>query len=150
MKIIYSHLINFEEGVYMKKIIFIILILGSVFVFADKATEKIESEIKKIDKTGEKNAEKISVKKEKLEGEVEKLQSSYDIRAEKVEELRENSQVRWYRKEYKKILGKYEKVQNEEESIINKKNKELRAINKGLTIMDTDMKENINREVPKE
>ena len=37
----------------MKKIILIILISGSIFIYSDKKTEKIESEIKKIDKNKE-------------------------------------------------------------------------------------------------
>ena len=41
----------------MKKIILIILISGSIFIYSDKKTEKIESEIKKIDKTEEDKAQ---------------------------------------------------------------------------------------------
>ena len=53
-----------------------------------------------------------------------------------MEKLKENSKTGWNRDEYKKILKKYEKIQNEEMDIINKKNKELKVIDQGLSIMN--------------
>ena len=92
--------------------------------------------MKKIDKIEEKNVNKTSEKKEILEEELNSLQNTYNIRAEKMEKLKENSKTGWNRDEYKKILKKYEKIQNEEMDIINKKNKELKVIDQGLSIMN--------------
>ena len=120
----------------MKKIIFLLLIVGNIFVYSYEKAEKIENKIKKIDKIEEKNVNKTSEKKEILEEELNSLQNTYNIRAEKMEKLKENSKTGWNRDEYKKILKKYEKIQNEEMDIINKKNKELKVIDQGLSIMN--------------
>ena len=125
----------------MKKIMFLLLITGNIFAYAYEKAEKIESEIKKIDKIEEKNINKTSAKKEILEEELNSLQNTYSIRAEKMEKLKENSKTGWNRDEYKKILKKYEKIQNEEMDIINKKNKELKVIDQGLSIMNKDNRE---------
>ena len=125
----------------MKKIIFLLLITGNIFVYSYEKAEKIENEIKKIDKIEEKNVNKTSEKKEILEEELNSLQNTYNIRAEKMEKLKENSKTGWNRDEYKKILKKYEKIQNEEMDIINKKNKELKVIDQGLPIMNKDNQE---------
>ena len=125
----------------MKKIIFLLLITGNIFVYSYEKAEKIENEIKKIDKIEEKNVNKTSEKKEILEEELNSLQNTYNIRAEKMEKLKENSKTGWNRDEYKKILKKYEKIQNEEMDIINKKNKELKVIDQGLSIMNKDNQE---------
>ena len=131
----------------MKKIISVMLIIGSISAYTYEKTEKIENEMKKIDKTEEKNLEKTFIIKEKLEEELENIQSDYNIRDEKVEKLKVDSKVRWNRNEYKKILKKYNKVQNEEENIINQKNKELAVIDEGLSIINKNTTENINQEV---
>ena len=120
----------------MKKIIFLLLIVGNIFVYSYEKAEKIENKMKKIDKIEEKNVNKTSEKKEILEEELNSLQNTYNIRAEKMEKLKENSKTGWNRDEYKKILKKYEKIQNEEMDIINKKNKELKVIDQGLSIMN--------------
>ena len=125
----------------MKKIIFLLLIVGNIFVYSYEKAEKIENEIKKIDKIEEKNMNKTSEKKEILEEELNSLQNTYNIRAEKMEKLKENSKTGWNRDEYKKILKKYEKIQNEEMDIINKKSKELKVIDQGLSIMNKDNQE---------
>ena len=125
----------------MKKIIFLLLIVGNIFVYSYEKAEKIENKIKKIDKIEEKNVNKTSEKKEILEEELNSLQNTYNIRAEKMEKLKENSKTGWNRDEYKKILKKYEKIQNEEMDIINKKNKELKVIDQGLSIMNKDNQE---------
>ena len=125
----------------MKKIIFLLLIVGNIFVYSYEKAEKIENKMKKIDKIEEKNVNKTSEKKEILEEELNSLQNTYNIRAEKMEKLKENSKTGWNRDEYKKILKKYEKIQNEEMDIINKKNKELKVIDQGLSIMNKDNQE---------
>ena len=131
----------------MKKIISVMLIIGSVYTYTYEKTEKIENEIKKIDNKEEKTLEKTLVMKEKLEGELKDIENNYEIRAEKVEKLKVDSKVRWNRDEYKKILKKYNKVQNEEGNIINRKNKELAVIDQGLSIINKNAAENINQEV---
>ena len=125
----------------MKKIIFLLLIVGNIFVYSYEKAEKIENKMKKIDKIEEKNVNKTSEKKEILEEELNSLQNTYNIRAEKMEKLKENSKTGWNRDEYKKILKKYEKIQNEEMDVINKKNKELKVIDQGLSIMNKDNQE---------
>ena len=51
------------------------------------------------------------------------------------EKLEKDSEVRWYRDEYKEILKKYDTVQTELEKEIEKREKELAVINSGLNLM---------------
>ena len=81
----------------MKKIISVMLIIGSISAYTYEKTEKIENEMKKIDKTEEKNLGKTFIIKEKLEEELKNIPSGYNIRAEKVEKLKFDSKVRWNR-----------------------------------------------------
>ena len=130
----------------MKIIIPVIIILGSIYLYADVNTGKIESEMKKIDKNESKNMEKILKRKGKLESELDGLQNSYNTRSITEENIKVKAQSGWNRDEYKKILKKYETVQDKEKNIITKKNKELNTINKGISIINNKAG-NINQEV---
>ena len=58
-----------------------------------------------------KNMKKIyTLKTEKLLNEISKLESDYQDREEITEKLRMDSEVRWKRNGYRKILKKYETV----------------------------------------
>src|SRR5699024_5160609 len=128
------------KGDFMKLRITLILIIGSVFINANRAREEIKQELLKIKKTEDKNLEKIVNRKEKLVNNIDILKTSYDKRDEKVEKLKEDSQVRWYRDEYKKVLRKYEKVQREEKEILDQKKEELKGIDQGLSIISKEEK----------
>ena len=130
----------------MKIIIPVIIILGSIYLYADVNTGKIESEMKTIDKNESKNMEKILKRKGKLESELDGLQNSYNTRSITEENIKVKAQSGWNRDEYKKILKKYETVQDKEKNIITKKNKELNTINKGISIINNKAG-NINQEV---
>ncbi|MDR2880137.1 MAG: hypothetical protein LBV03_09505 [Fusobacteriales bacterium] len=134
----------------MKKIIFVILILGNFFAYAYEKLEKIENKIERLDRYEDNNFRKALTKKEQIENSVSKLKKNYNDRVAKTEELKEDSQINWYKKEYKKIYKKYNGIQKETLAAITEKEKELSGINKGLSIINKNAEKNIDKKAVKQ
>ena len=64
-----------------------------------------------------------------------------EVKDKITEKLKMDSEVRWYRDEYKEILKKYESVQDNLEKEIEKKERELAIVNRGLGISAEEITE---------
>ena len=105
----------------MKKIL-LCLLLGTMCLGYTRMSTLTE-EAGKINSAETVRQERLLKRKEKLESELEKLYTSYNSRTEITEKLRMDSEVRWYRDEYRKILKNYDEVQNNLDEEISKKEK---------------------------
>lgn len=119
----------------MKKIILLILCC-SVMSLGYKRSDVLSEELGRIEKDQLLRTQKLENRKAKLEGELEKLQENYNSRTEMVDKLKEDSEVRWNRDQYREILKKYEVVQGDLAKEIDKREKELTIINRGLGITE--------------
>ena len=118
----------------MKRLLTGILVCCSLVSYSYTKSTVISEEAEKINRAEEKIMEKQSIRREKLLKELGDLEANYASREEMTEKLRMDSEVRWYRDEYREILKKYELVQNDLEKEINKRKNELSAIEKALEI----------------
>ena len=118
----------------MKRIL-LCLLLGTI-CFGYTRMSTLTEEAGKINSAESVRQERLLRRKEKLENDLEKLYKNYDSRAEITEKLRVDSEVRWYRDEYREILKKYEDVQKNLSEEITKKEKELALVNIGLGIQE--------------
>ena len=118
----------------MKRIL-LCLLLGTIS-FGYTRMSTLTEEAGKINSAETARQERLQRRKEKLENDLEKLYKNYDSRAEITEKLRVDSEVRWYRDEYREILKKYDDVQNNLNEEISKKEKELALVNIGLGIQE--------------
>ena len=119
----------------MRKISALLLLSLSITGYAYTRMSTLTEEVDKINKAESVRTEKLMTRKTKLENELSKLYENYNSRKEMTEKLRMDSEVRWYRDEYKEILKKYDTVQTELEKEIEKREKELAVINSGLNLM---------------
>lgn len=119
----------------MKKIV-LLMLLCSVMSLGYKRSDSLGEELGKIEREQSLRTQKLEIRKSKLEDELSKLQENYNSRIDMVEKLREDSEVRWNRDEYREILKKYEVVQEDLEKEISKREKEISLINKGLGIIE--------------
>ena len=118
----------------MKRIL-LCLLLGTI-CFGYTRMSTLTEEAGKINSAETARQERLQRRKEKLENDLEKLYKNYDSRAEITEKLRVDSEVRWYRDEYREILKKYDTVQTDLEKEIEKREKELMVINSGLGLLN--------------
>ena len=123
----------------MKRIL-LCLLLGTI-CFGYTRMSILTEEAGKINSAESVRQERLQRRKEKLENELEKLYANYNSRTDITEKLRMDSEVRWYRDEYKKILKKYDDVQTSLNEEINKKEKELALVNMGLGIQEATVLE---------
>ena len=119
----------------MKKILIGLMICLSISSYSYTRTSTLTQEAEKLDRAEEQRKSRLTRRKDKLEGELATLYENYNSRIEITEKLKMDSEVRWYRDEYKEILKKYESVQGELEKEIEKKEKELAVVNRGLGIV---------------
>ena len=112
-----------------------LMVCLSIGNYAYTRTSTITQEAEKIEKAEEQRQGRLNKRKEKLEADLSKLYENYNSRTEITEKLRVDSEVRWYRDEYREILKKYEVVQGDLEKEIEKKEKELAIVNRGLGII---------------
>ena len=119
----------------MRKLLICFMICLSAGSYAYTRTSTITKEAEKIEKAEEQRKDRLSRRKDKLESELAELLKNYNSRVEITEKLKMDSEVRWYRDEYKEILKKYDTVQTELEKEIEKREKELAVINSGLNLM---------------
>lgn len=123
----------------MKKILMCLMICVNIVSYTYTRTQVITKEAEKLDKAEEQRKDRLTKRKNKLDAELADLQENYNSRIEITEKLKMDSEVRWYRDEYKEILKKYELVQRELEDKIEKKEKELAIVNRGLGIIKDEM-----------
>ena len=120
--------------------ILLCLLLGTI-CFGYTRMSILTEEAGKINSAESVRQERLQRRKEKLENELEKLYANYNSRTDITEKLRMDSEVRWYRDEYREILKKYDDVQTSLNEEINKKEKELALVNMGLGIQEATVLE---------
>ena len=120
----------------MRKLLLCLMICLSTGSYAYTRTSTITKEAEKIEKAEEQRKDRLSRRKDKLETELAELLKNYNSRVEITEKLKMDSEVRWYRDEYREILKKYDDVQNNLNEEISKKEKELALVNIGLGIQE--------------
>ena len=120
----------------MRKLSALFLLGISIAGYGYTRLSTLTEEADKINKAESVRIERLMNRKEKLENELEKLQENYNSRVEITEKLQMDSEVRWYRDEYREILKKYETVQTDLEKEIEKREKELAVLNRGLGILE--------------
>ena len=119
-----------------------IVFLSILSICAVSYSASIEENLKSIEskydsilrKEEEKKRELIS-ERDKLSSEIVNLSKILDSKDEALEKLRKDSEVRWYRDEYKKILKEYEGYYNGLEKTRDEKEKKIQEINQILDIM---------------
>jgi CRISPR/Cas system-associated protein Cas5 (RAMP superfamily) len=129
-----------KTGGEMKRILLCILLGTMCFGYTRMST--LTEEAGKLNSAETARQNKLAQRKEKLENDLEKLYNNYNSRTEITEKLKMDSEVRWYRDEYREILKKYEVVQSDLEKEIEKKEKELAVVNRGLGIFEETALEN--------
>ena len=122
----------------MKKTIFFlvgIMMVSSIGFSAEKKTlesslNSIESQFNELMKKEEAQKESYRQQKAQLEAEVEDLKSRQANREKLLEKLRVDSEVRWHRDKYKKIL-------NNSETLYKNINKSIAAKEQKIAELDT-------------
>ena len=122
----------------MKKTIFFlvgIMMVPSIGFSAEKKTlesslNSIESQFNELMKKEEAQKESYRQQKAQLEAEVEDLKSKQANREKLLEKLRVDSEVRWHRDKYKKIL-------NNSETLYKNINKSIAAKEQKIAELDT-------------
>ncbi|ERL25974.1 MULTISPECIES: adhesion protein FadA [Leptotrichia] len=122
----------------MKKTIFFlvgIMMVSSIGFSAEKKTlesslNSIESQFNELMKKEEAQKESYRQQKAQLEAEVEDLKSKQANREKLLEKLRVDSEVRWHRDKYKKIL-------NNSETLYKNINKSIAAKEQKIAELDT-------------
>ena len=120
-----------------------ILFLSMLSLCVVSYSASIEENLKSIEsiydsilrKEEEKKLE-LRSERDKLSNEVANLTKILDSKEEGLEKLRKDSEVRWYRNEYKKVLKEYEGYYNGLEKTRDEKEKKIQEINQILDIMD--------------
>ena len=120
----------------MRKLSALLLLSISLTGYSYTRMSVITEEAEKINKAEAVRTERLMKRKIKLENELSELQKNYNSRTEITEKLRMDSEVRWYRDEYREILKKYDTVQTDLEKEIEKREKELMVINSGLGLLN--------------
>ena len=124
------------SGGELRKLSALLLLSISLTGYSYTRMSVITEEAEKINKAEAVRTERLMKRKIKLENELSELQKNYNSRTEITEKLRMDSEVRWYRDEYREILKKYDTVQTDLEKEIEKREKELMVINSGLGLLN--------------
>ena len=122
-----------------KGIVFLCMLSICVVSYSASIEENLKSIESKYDSILRKEEEKkleLRSERDKLSNEVANLTKILDSKEEGLEKLRKDSEVRWYRNEYKKILKEYEGYYNGLEKTRDEKEKKIQEINQILDIMD--------------
>ena len=125
----------------MKKKVIIFLSMLSICAISYSASieenlKSIESKYDSILKKEEEKKLELRDEKDKLNEEVSNLNGILDRKDEALEKLRKDSEVRWYRNEYKKILKEYEGYYEGLEKTKEEKEHKIQEINQILDIME--------------
>ena len=125
----------------MKKKAIIFLSMLSICAISYSASieenlKSIESKYDSILKKEEDKKLELRAERDKLNEEVSNLDKILDRKDEGLEKLRKDSEVRWYRNEYKKILNEYEGYYEGLEKTKEEKEHKIQEINQILDIME--------------
>ena len=128
----------------MKKTIFFlvgIMMVSSIGFSAEKKSlesnlNSIESQFNELMKKEEAQKQSYIQQKAQLEAEVEDLKEKQTSREKLVEKLRVDSEVRWHRDKYKKILNNSETVYKNINKSIAEKEKKIAELDALLSVMN--------------
>lgn len=128
----------------MKKTIFFLVGIMTVSSIGFSAEPKslenslnsIENQFNELLKKEEAQKESYRQQKAQLESEIENLKSKQTGKDEQVEKLKLNSEVRWHRDKYKKVLNNTETYYKNIEKSIAEKEKKIAEIDTLLSIMN--------------
>ena len=98
--------------------------------------KSIESKYDSILRKEEEKKQELRLEKDKLSNEIVNLSKILDSKDEALEKLRKDSEVRWYRDEYKKILKEYEGYYKGLEKTTAEKEQKVQEINQISDITD--------------
>ena len=128
----------------MKKTIFFlvgIMMVSSIGFSAEKknlegSLDTIESQFNDLLKKEEAQKESYVQQKAKLQAEIEDLKANQTSREKLVEKLRVDSEVRWHRDKYKKILHNSETIFKNINKTIAEKEKKIAELDALLSVMN--------------
>ena len=128
----------------MKKTIFFlvgIMMVSSIGFSAEKKSlesslSSIENQFNELIKKEEAQKESYKQQKAQLEAEVEDLKSKQTSREKLLEKLKVDSEVRWHRDKYKKILNNAETIYKNINKSIAEKEKKIAELDTLLSIMN--------------
>ena len=128
----------------MKKTIFFlvgIMMVSSIGFSAEKKSlesslSSIENQINELIKKEEAQKESYRQQKAQLEAEVEDLKSKQTSREKLLEKLKVDSEVRWHRDKYKKILNNAETIYKNINKSIAEKEKKIAELDTLLSVMN--------------
>ena len=126
-----------------KKIFFLvgIMMVSSIGFSAEKknlegSLDSIESQFNDLLKKEEAQKESYVQQKAKLQAEIEDLKANQTSREKLVEKLKVDSEVRWHRDKYKKILKNSETVYKNINKSIAEKEKKIAELDALLSVMN--------------
>ena len=126
-----------------KKIFFLvgIMMVSSIGFSAEKknlegSLDSIESQFNDLLKKEEAQKESYVQQKAKLQAEIEDLKANQTSREKLVEKLRVDSEVRWHRDKYKKILRNSETIFKNINKTIAEKEKKIAELDTLLSVMN--------------
>ena len=128
----------------MKKTIFFlvgIMMVSSIGFSAEKKSlesslNSIENQFNELIKKEEAQKESYKQQKAQLEAEVEDLKSKQTSREKLLEKLKVDSEVRWHRDKYKKILNNAETIYKNINKSIAEKEKKIAELDTLLSVMN--------------
>ena len=128
----------------MKKTIFFlvgIMMVSSIGFSAEKKSlesslSSIENQFNELIKKEEAQKERYRQQKAQLEAEVEDLKSKQTSREKLLEKLKVDSEVRWHRDKYKKILNNTETLYKNINKSIAEKEKKIAELDTLLSVMN--------------
>lgn len=128
----------------MKKTIFFlvgIMMVSSIGFSAEKKSlesslSSIENQFNELIKKEEAQKESYRQQKAQLEAEVEDLKSKQTSREKLLEKLKVDSEVRWHRDKYKKILNNAETLYKNIDKSIAEKEKKIAELDTLLSVMN--------------
>ena len=128
----------------MKKTIFFlvgIMMVSSIGFSAEKKSlesslSSIENQFNELIKKEEAQKESYKQQKAQLEAEVEDLKSKQTSREKLLEKLKVDSEVRWHRDKYKKILNNAETIYKNINKSIAEKEKKIAELDTLLSVMN--------------
>ena len=128
----------------MKKTIFFlvgIMMVSSIGFSAEKKSlesslSSIENQFNELIKKEEAQKESYRQQKAQLEAEVEDLKSKQTSREKLLEKLKVDSEVRWHRDKYKKILNNAETIYKNIDKSIAEKEKKIAELDALLSVMN--------------
>ena len=124
----------------MKKRFFLlttIIFLSSLTYYAtvEESINSIEAKFNDLQKKEEARKEQLRAESVVLEKEVAELKVLQEGKEKTFEKLEKDSEVRWYRDEYKKVLNQYDNYYKQVEKSITEKETKIEEIQQMLEIM---------------